>query len=355
MPKIKYMKRALSLAKGGWGETSPNPMVGAVIVRDGKIIGEGYHSRCGMPHAEVEAIRSAKENLSGAEMYVTLEPCNFYGRTPPCTDAIIKSGIRKVYIATLDPNPRVSGGGVKKLRDAGIDVEVGMLENEAKRLNEIYFKNIQEKLPFVIGKAAITLDGFIADTSGNSRWITSESSRKSSHMLRALVDGILVGAETVRCDNPRLTTYLVEGKTAIRFVLARHPLEYEKYHIFTDGLPTYIITDNPDYPEEGLPDNISLVILSNLSKDILPELWKMNIRSLLVEGGGEVHSFFLENSLYDKMLIFVAPKVIGNGKRMFGNITRRLQNAMEFCIESVDKSGNDAVLTVYKKGKCSQG
>ena len=215
----KYMETAFRLAKKGKGKTFPNPLVGAVIVKDNRVVGSGFHQRIGKSHAEVNALKSAGTKAKGATLYVNLEPCSHFGRTPPCVDSIIKSGIKKVICATLDPSPSVNGAGVKRLKWAGIEVKLGVLESKAKKLNEVYFKRILTGFPFVILKIVQTLDGKIATLSGNSKWISQEDSRKFVHSLRKQVDAVLVGINTVIKDNPKLTTRKVKGKNPLRIVL----------------------------------------------------------------------------------------------------------------------------------------
>ncbi len=205
------MKYALTLARRARNRTLPNPQVGAVVVKDGKIVGEGYHKKPGGPHAEVYAINSAGRRSKGGSLYVTLEPCPHYGKTPPCTDLIIKSGIKKVFVSMIDPNPLVRGRGVEILKSHGIDVEVGVLEEEARELNEVYIKNVTKKMPYIIFKSAMTLDGRTATKSGDSKWISSDASRSIVHRLRAEVEGVMVGIGTVLKDNPSLTTHGVNN------------------------------------------------------------------------------------------------------------------------------------------------
>jgi diaminohydroxyphosphoribosylaminopyrimidine deaminase/5-amino-6-(5-phosphoribosylamino)uracil reductase len=209
---MEYMQRAIELATQARGRTSPNPMVGAVIVKDGKIIGEGYHKKAGTPHAEIHALAAAGNEARGATLYVSLEPCCHHGRTPPCTEAIINSGIKRVVIAALDPNPKVAGGGLQRLKEAGIDAEFGLMQEAAMELNAVFFKYIQRALPYVALKTAMTLDGKIAAGSGDSRWITGPEARQHVHQLRNIYDAIMVGIGTVLADNPRLNTRLQEGQ-----------------------------------------------------------------------------------------------------------------------------------------------
>ena len=213
------MQTAIALARKGIGKTSPNPAVGAVIVKNGRIIGKGYHKKAGRAHAEINALKQAGIKAKGAEMYITLEPCNHFGRTPPCTDVIIKAGIKKVFIGMKDPNPLVAGKGVRRLRSAGMDVEVGILEDECRGINEAYIKYITTKTPFVTLKLASTLDGKIATAAGESKWITGEDARRFAHRMRREADAVMVGIGTVLKDNPELTTRLVKGKDPIRIVV----------------------------------------------------------------------------------------------------------------------------------------
>ena len=221
---IAFMNRALALAQQGKGRTSPNPLVGAVIVNAGKIVGEGYHQKAGGPHAEIHALRVAGDQAKGGMLYVNLEPCCYWGRTPPCTDALIQAGIAHVYAAHLDPNPKVMGKGIQQLEEAGIKVNVGVCAEAAEKLNEIYIKHVKTGYPFVILKMAMSLDGKIATSIGESQWITSSASRQKAHEIRDEVDAILVGIGTIKSDNPALTTRLPhkQGKDATRIVLDSH-------------------------------------------------------------------------------------------------------------------------------------
>jgi diaminohydroxyphosphoribosylaminopyrimidine deaminase/5-amino-6-(5-phosphoribosylamino)uracil reductase len=329
---VRYMQMALRLAARGAGWVSPNPMVGAVVVREGRVVGRGWHRHYGGAHAEVEALRRARTQARGATLYVTLEPCNHHGLTPPCTEAVLKAEIERVIIATLDPNPRVTGGGAARLKEAGVRVDIGLLEVEARRLNEAWFKWVETGLPFVIAKAACSLDGRVAMPTGESRWLTGEASRAFGHRLRHACDAILVGIGTVLADNPQLTTRLAgrrgregEGpraKDPIRIVLDSHlrlPLNACLLHL--DSLaPTWIATT------EGAPkDKISA--LEDLGAEVLllPEengrvalkpllrlLGERKVQSLLVEGGPQVLGSFFDQQLVDKFYFFFAPKILGS-------------------------------------------
>ncbi|HAA43310.1 MAG TPA: bifunctional diaminohydroxyphosphoribosylaminopyrimidine deaminase/5-amino-6-(5-phosphoribosylamino)uracil reductase RibD, partial [Ruminiclostridium sp.] len=232
-----YMKRAIELAKKGWGRTNPNPLVGAVIVKDGKIISEGFHEVVGGSHAEVCAINNADTSVAGSTMYVNLEPCSHYGRTPPCVKAIIEAGIKKVVVAMIDPNPKVSGKGVNILKEAGVEVEVGVMEKEAKALNEIFINYVVNKKPFVIMKTAMTLDGKIATFTGSSKWITGTEARRYVHIIRDRVSAIMVGSNTVIKDNPFLTTRLEnkEGKDPVRIIVDGKGIVPEDSNVFNSS------------------------------------------------------------------------------------------------------------------------
>ncbi len=318
----KFMSRAIRLARRGLGRTSPNPMVGAVIVKEGHIVGEGFHRAPGEPHAEVEAIRASGIKTQGAELFVTLEPCNHYGRTPPCTQAIMAAGIKKVYYGIDDPNPSVIGGGAESLRKAGIEVVGQVLENRCKALNEVYLTNVTLRRPHVYLKLAMSLDGRIATRSGHSQWITSEHSRMKAHRLRDRVCAIMVGIETILADNPRLTTRLGErsGRDPIRVVAdsnLRTPLDA---NIFNQTSPSGVIIATRDNPPSRLkarlekkgakviqtasPDKVDL-------KDLLSTLYKMGITSLLIEGGAGLAWGALEARIVDRCLFFYAPIIIG--------------------------------------------
>lgn len=318
----KFMSRALSLARRGLGRTSPNPMVGAVVVKDGKIIGEGFHRATGEPHAEVEAIRAAGVETHGAELYVTLEPCNHYGRTPPCTQAIMAAGVKRVYYGIDDPNPSVIGGGAEFLRKAGIEVVGQVLENRCRALNEVYLTNVTLRRPFVYLKLAMSLDGRIATRTGHSRWITSEQSRLKAHRLRDRVSAIMVGIETVIVDNPSLTTRLKgrQGRDPIRIVAdsnLRTPIEA---NIFNQTSQAGVIIATRSNPPSRLkarlekkgakviqttgPDRVDL-------KDLLTNLYKMGITSLLIEGGAGLAWGALEARIVDRCMFFYAPIIIG--------------------------------------------
>lgn len=323
-PDIAFMKRALREARKGLGATSPNPAVGAVVVRNGSIVGTGYHKKAGTPHAEIHALRAAGDAAHGATIYVTLEPCNHTGRTPPCTLAILASGIKRVVVGMLDPNPLVAGGGCDFLREKGLDVRRNVLADECRRLNFPFIKHIVTGLPWVIMKAGCTLDGRIAAADGQSGWITNEKSRREVHRLRHRVDAILVGAGTALADDPSLTTRLPgkKGKDPLRVVLdgkLRLPLDAQMLRRQSSA-PTWIFCgDNPDARKrKSLEKAGARVIPVGTGENgfldlaqVLRELGKNQITSLLVEGGGRVHGSFLRAGLVDQVSIFLAPFFLG--------------------------------------------
>jgi diaminohydroxyphosphoribosylaminopyrimidine deaminase/5-amino-6-(5-phosphoribosylamino)uracil reductase len=316
-----FMREAIHIARFAAGRTSPNPLVGAVIVRNGDIIATGWHRKAGTPHAEIHALRMAGNLAKGATLYVTLEPCSHYGRTGPCAVAVAQSGIKRVVIGMQDPNPKVSGRGINILREAGIEVKCGVLENEVRKLNEVFLHWITTGKPFVIMKTAMTLDGKIATAQGESKWITNENSRYRTHELRDRYDAILVGIGTVLKDDPHLTARLhgKKGKNPIRVILdskARTPLES---HVLNDGEAPTIIAVTASAPArriKALRERGAEVIQSGNGDQVdLQQLLKLlgdkEIASLLVEGGGRVNFSFLRAGLVNKVMAFVSPKILG--------------------------------------------
>ena len=311
----EYMRRALDLAARGRGRTSPNPMVGCVIVREGRVIGEGFHEKAGGPHAEVHAIAAAGD-VAGATLYVTLEPCCFHGKTPPCTDLIIQRNPARVVVAMEDPNPRVSGEGIFQIRNAGIEVDVGLLEDEARRLNEVFCKHITTRMPFVIAKCGMSLDGKIATRTGDSRWVTCEQSRRMVHELRNEVDAILVGSRTVMFDDPSLTTRLETGKVKdpVRIILDAGDYLDSAARVFhsDSSAPTWVAAAG-DRVFEGADETLHIPPgKGGLDMVMLMHaLGARNIASVLIEGGGTTLASAFEAGVVDKVLFFVAPKIIG--------------------------------------------
>ena len=321
-----YMQRALELAVQAEGETSPNPMVGCVIVDDeGNIVGEGYHHKAGQPHAEVNALAEAKQLAQGATAYVTLEPCAHYGRTGPCCVALARAGIKRVVAACKDPNPKVAGQGLEYLRLQGIEVECGVCEKEALRLNERFFTWITKKRPFITLKYAMTLDGKIATASGDSKWITGEAARTMAHRLRKQHDAVLVGIGTVLADDPELTTRMVAGKNPVRVVLDSGLRISLMATVLNPAAETIIFTSNEADEVKGealaaLP-NVEVVRLSAPNgrlpvAQVVAALAERGMTSLLVEGGSAVLGAFYDAGLADRVYAFIAPKLIGGAKAL---------------------------------------
>jgi diaminohydroxyphosphoribosylaminopyrimidine deaminase / 5-amino-6-(5-phosphoribosylamino)uracil reductase len=318
-----FMNIALELSEKGRGFTSPNPMVGAVVVRDSEVVGTGYHEYAGGPHAEVNALNDAGELAKGATIYVTLEPCNHFGRTPPCTEKILESGIGRVVVAMQDPNPDVTGGGIRFLREKGIQVDVGIEEKQARRLNEVFIKFVETKRPFVILKIAATLDGRIATRTGDSKWVTGPSARQFVHTVRHSVDGIMVGIGTVKQDDPSLTTRLEREKVKdpLRIVLDTRLAISEKARLLNvkSDAKTLLVTGDDVSPEkkDRLEKQGVIIIKSPLKggfidlEALIYRLGTMGITSLLIEGGGHVAASALSSRIVDKILFFYAPKILG--------------------------------------------
>lgn len=314
----KYMRLALENARATEGQTAPNPQVGAVLVKDGRIIGVGAHLKPGEPHAEIHALRMAGEKAKGATAYVTLEPCSHHGRTGPCAEALVQAGVKRVVVAALDPNPLVSGRGISLLEQAGIEVIQGICEQEAIRMNEVFNKYIVAKRPFVTLKAASTLDGKIATHTGSSKWITSEAARQDVHQLRHINQAILVGVQTVIADDPQLNTRLDGGRSPIRIVLdSRLRIPDQARMLHDGGAPVYIFAGAQANRarKQQLEAWGAKVFLTQGERtdlaEVLDVLGSLEISSLLVEGGGEVHASFINQGLADKLVLYIAPKLVG--------------------------------------------
>ncbi|MBL7664612.1 MAG: bifunctional diaminohydroxyphosphoribosylaminopyrimidine deaminase/5-amino-6-(5-phosphoribosylamino)uracil reductase RibD [Bacteriovoracaceae bacterium] len=331
----QYIRQCFELAKLARGKTSPNPMVGAVIVKNGRVLATGFHRKAGSDHAELDAIKNATESLEGATLYCNLEPCSHLNkRTPPCTQRIIQEKFAHVVIANVDPNPAVNGHGIELLKQAGITVETGILANEGEELNEIFFKNMRTQKPFVHLKIAQTIDGRIATNSGDSQWITNEFSRQAVHQLRSEYDAILIGAETLRRDNPQLTIRLGdEISSPVRLVLSQSgDLPYES-KIFQDEfsyktivvVPEDVVNKKRELFTKLEKKSVQVLALGSDSKSIdlnnlLDVLYANSIRSVLVEGGSEIFTHFINQKLYDRISFFIAPKILGDGINAVGNL-----------------------------------
>jgi len=351
------MKRALTLARRG--RTSPNPMVGAVVVSDGRIVGEGYHPRAGEPHAEVFALSDAGSQAKGATMYVTLEPCCHQGRTPPCTKALIDAGITQVYAAMVDPDAKVASKGLDELRRAGIEVHCPLLESEARELNEAYIKHRTTGLPFVILKSAMSLDGRIATRTGDSKWITNERSRAYAHRIRSHVDAVLVGAATARADNPRLTARV--GKKVFypaRVVVTRTgdiPSDLEMLSEPGECLIAAFPGANADSLMKLERAGARILSLKGPGgqaslTELMRELGKLGYLSVMIEGGGEVAASALEERLVDKVIYFYAPKIIGGREAIAsvgGQGAETIADAVTLDRIKVRRFGDDVAIEGY--------
>lgn len=356
------MRRALDLARRGAGSVSPNPMVGAVIVdRERRVIAEGWHEHFGGPHAEANALRAAQEkDLEGSTLYVTLEPCSHHGKTPPCADAIAASPIRRVVVAMRDPNPLVSGQGNRRLREAGIEVVVGTMEREARLLNEAYIHYITTGTPFITIKMAQSLDGYTALPSGESRWITSEPSRRIVHEMRAVYDAVMVGTRTALIDNPSLTLrYGVTGRNPRRVTLDRQLALPGDLRIFTDEHRDHTILFTADAMADtarahelrsagvkvyGLPVTPKGLQLN----EMLRVLGEQGVASLLLEGGPELAGAFIKEGLAHKLILFVAPKLLGHGRPAFAGLEiETLADAHTLRIHDVQRVADDVMIVAY--------
>ena len=312
----EMMQRCLQLAAKASGKTSPNPMVGALVVREDKIVGEGFHPEVGKPHAEVFALREAGEKAKGATIYISLEPCNHYGRTPPCTEALIAAGVSKVIVGMVDPDPRVSGGGIARLKDAGIEVIVGVEESACRQLNEAFIQRILYQMPFGILKYAMTLDGKIAATSGHSAWVTTKASRQKVHQLRSTCDAVIIGGNTVRRDNPQLTTHGISDQNPLRVVMTRHldlPVDCHLWN--TEIAPTLIFTQqgtNSQLRKQLQNKGVEIIELASLTpKVVMKQLYDRGLSKILWECGGTLAAKAISDGVIQKVMAFIAPKIIG--------------------------------------------
>ena len=310
------MHRCLDLAKKALGKTSPNPLVGAVVLKEGKIVGEGFHPEAGQPHAEVFALGEAGEQAVGSTVYVNLEPCNHYGRTPPCTEALIKAGVKKVVVGMVDPDPRVQGGGIDRLRQAGIEVVTGIAEAACQELNEAFCHRIRHQLPFGIFKYAMTLDGKIATSNGHSSWVTGAAARQRVHHLRAGCDAVIVGGNTLRHDNPHLTTHGVADHNPLRGVMSRSLDLPDSAHLWDTSLAkTLVLTEagtNPQLRSLLLAQGVEIIDLAPLNPlTAMTYLYERGCSAVLWECGGNLGAEAIATGVIQKIWAFIAPKIVG--------------------------------------------
>lgn len=357
----------MTLARRGTGKTSPNPAVGCVIVQDGVVVGEGWHRKAGTPHAEVHALRQAGERARGADVYVTLEPCSHFGKTPPCADALVDAGVGRVFVGMVDPNPKVSGRGIERLRSAGIEVVIGMLEAECRRLNEPFIKHVTTGLPYVILKAAMTMDGKTATSKGDSRWITNEKSRQYVHRLRSTVDAILVGVGTVLADDPQLTARIARGRDPLRVVVdssLRIPAG-ARMLCQKSSAGTVIATVSEDRDRIAQLESAGAEVLRCRAeqgrvdlRDLLARLGARGVQSILLEGGSELAGEALRAGLIDKCVLFFAPKFLGgaDGLGLFGGPSAARMNGCRRLKDiSVRRFGSDVMIEAYPEEPCLPG
>ncbi len=355
-----YMKQALALARRGKGWTSPNPMVGAVIVRDGKVMGTGYHRRFGEAHAEVNAINAAGGGAEGATLYVTLEPCSHHGKTPPCVDRVLDAKVSRVVVGCVDPNPLVAGTGIGRLRDHGIAVDVGILAPQCEALNEPFFTFMKTGLPFVTVKYAQTIDGRIATSTGHSRWVSSDASLRFAHRLRGNHDAVIVGIGTVTADNPDLRVRLVRGRNPLRVVLDPDLRISQDARILDnqDAARTLMVAGTPCgaggasvLKERGIE---TLYVERNAGgsldlRALLAEMGKRQISSILVEGGGRVITSFVRERLFDRMIVITAPKIVGCGIEAVGDLEiERMDESIALRFERIFRKGDDIIMYLRK-------
>lgn len=361
----RYMKRALTLAKKGIGKTSPNPAVGCVIVKNGVIVGEGWHKRAGGHHAEVHALKMAGSSAQGADVFVTLEPCSHTGKTPPCSDALIRAGVRRVVAGMGDPNPQVNGGGLRALKLAGIETLCGVLEDECRAINRPFLKFVTTGLPYVTYKCAMTLDGKTATVTGDSRWISCEASRKIVHRMRAESNAIMVGVDTVIADNPQLTVRHVTGHNPLRIIVDSHLRTPESAAVLqgemAPGTVIATIESNPTVHARYLESGATLLICnSDDGKVDLRDLWqklgRLGIQSLLLEGGSHLAGTALTLGLIDECVFFYAPKVIGcDGFSPFAltGITD-MASSVQFRNLCMRRVGTDIMVSAHPEYTCLQ-
>lgn len=366
-----YMRRALQLARLGEGRTNPNPMVGCVVVKDGRIISEGYHEKYGEYHAERNALLRCAEDPAGADLYVTLEPCCHYGKTPPCTEIIIEKKIRRVFVGNVDPNPKVAGGGVRILRDHGIEVEIGILEEECRKLNEVFFHYISTGTPFVAAKYAMSADGRIACATGDSKWITGETARKQVHLLRKRYSGILAGIGTVLADDPMLNCREEEGVDPVRIICDAHlRIPMESQIVRSAGvIPTIVCATNETMAEDAgraKAEQLAAVGVTVLQtkaaadedggyakvdlKDLMKQLGERKIDSVLIEGGSKINGDAFAAGIVDKVYAYVGSVIIGGENApapVGGRGAARMADAARLMDMTVSMVGDDVCITGY--------
>ncbi|MFA5287010.1 MAG: bifunctional diaminohydroxyphosphoribosylaminopyrimidine deaminase/5-amino-6-(5-phosphoribosylamino)uracil reductase RibD [Candidatus Omnitrophota bacterium] len=356
-----YMNLAMKLALKAKGKTYPNPMVGALVVKGDRIIGRGFHAEAGLPHAEIIALDEAGKNSKGATLYVTLEPCVHFGRTPPCVDRIISSRVKEIIVGMIDPNPINNGKGIAILKQHGIKVSVGVLEDKLKRMNEVFIKYISKRMPLVTVKVAESLDGRIATRTGDSKWITSDKSRGFAHRTRQDFDAIMVGVNTVLRDNPKLDAWFTK-KQPIKIIVDSQLSTPQSANVFTHGASVIIVTlpTKPGQETENrkiLVDKAKILEVKEKGgqinlKDMFKKLFQMGIRSVLVEGGGTLNGSLFDEGLVDKVMFFISPRIIG-GKEAIGSVMgqgiARVERSVRIKDLRIRRFGEDILVEGYVK------
>ena len=350
----KYMDLAIRLAEKGKGLTSPNPMVGCIIVKRGRIVGKGWHKKAGTEHAEILAIQDAGKKAINSTMYVNLEPCSHWGRTPPCTERIVEAGVREVIIGTEDPNPLVDG--FKELKFRGLKTKIGILEKESKKLNEAYIKYMKTKKPFIIIKVAMSADGRIATKTGDSKYITSKEARAYVHHLRTEVDAVMVGLNTVLRDNPELTPRLVKGKDSMKIVVDSTLKIPKNCNLMKNPAKLIVATTSKaskNMIKKLQQKGVTIIITKSKNgmvdlQDLVKQLGRHEIASIMIEGGSELNSTAIKAGVVDKIFIFTAPKIIGNGLGAIGNLgINKIDKAINLKNSVAKKIGNDILIEGY--------
>ena len=350
----KYMDLAIKLAEKGRGLTSPNPMVGCIIVKRGRIVGKGWHKKAGTEHAEILAIQDAGKKAINSTMYVNLEPCSHWGRTPPCTERIVEAGVREVIIGTEDPNPLVDG--FKELKFRGLKTKIGILEKESKKLNEAYIKYMKTKKHFIIIKVAMSADGRIATKTGDSKYITSKEARAYVHHLRTEVDAVMVGLNTVLRDNPELTPRLVKGKDSMKIVVDSTLKIPKNCNLMKNPAKLIVATTSKaskNMIKKLQQKGVTIIITKSKNgmvdlQDLVKQLGRHEIASIMIEGGSELNSTAIKAGVVDKIFIFTAPKIIGNGLGAIGNLgINKIDKAINLKNSVAKKIGNDILIEGY--------
>ena len=352
---VYFMVQAHKLAEKGRGTTSPNPMVGAVVVKNRSVVGQGFHLKAGTDHAEIVALKEAGEKAAGATLYVTMEPCCHYGKTPPCTEAIIQSGIQRVVAASNDDNPLVNGKGMERLKEAGIETETGILESQVRKLNESYCAYIKTGLPFVTVKLAVTLDGKIADSDGNSAWITGPETRKRVHLWRSWSDAVMVGVGTVLSDNPKLTVRDAEGTDPLRIIVDSTLRTPADAHVLDDTNVLIATTELYDREKHAFfeKQHIEILVADDGSGKVsipilIKKLGERQVTSLLCEGGAALATALLKERRADKIIMTIAPKLLGSGMSALGDFgIKGIDDALELKNVDIECVENDVIVCGY--------